>query len=106
MAWGSMGMKLVAASDAEMLGRHEVYKRGLRVVDVRPGSPADSEGILEGDVLVAMAGYKTESLENLQWVLEQPDLQPQSSFMFYILREKEPFWGKMRVAMRNFASGK
>lgn len=106
MAWGSMGMKLVSASDAEMLGRHKTYKRGLRVVDVRPGSPADSEGILEGDVLVAMAGYKTESLENLQWVLEQPDLQTQSSFMFYILREKEPFWGKMRVAMRNFASGK
>jgi len=106
MAWGSMGMKLVSASESEMLGRHETYKKGLRVVDVRPGSPADSEGILEGDVLVAMAGYKTESLENLQWVLEQPDLQSQSSFMFYILREKEPFWGKMRVAMRNFASGK
>ncbi|QEG22555.1 trypsin-like peptidase domain-containing protein [Mariniblastus fucicola] len=105
MAWGSLGMKLVSASDAEMLDRHPTYKRGLRVVSVRPGSPADSEGILQGDVLVAMAGYKTESLENLQWVLEQPDLQQQASFMFYILREKEPFWGKMRVAMRNFASG-
>ena len=88
-----------------MVGRHATYKRGLKVVDVRPGSPADSEGILEGDVLVAMAGYKTESLENLQWVLEQPDLQKEASFMFYILREKEPFWGKMRVAMRSFASG-
>ena len=106
MAWGSLGMKLVSAGDAEMVGRHATYKRGLRVTSVRPGSPADSEGILQGDVLVAMAGYKTESLENLQWVLEQPDLQQQSSFMFYILREKEPFWGKMRVAMRNFASGK
>lgn len=106
LAWGSLGMKLVSADDSEMLDRHPTYKRGLRVVSVRPGSPADSEGILEGDVLVAMAGYKTESLQNLQWVLEQPDLQQQSSFMFYILREKEPFWGKMRVAVRSFASGK
>lgn len=105
IAWGSLGLKLVTANDAEMMDRHPTYKRGLRVVSVRPGSPADSEGILEGDVLVAMAGYKTESLENLQWVLEQPDLQQQAAFMFYILREKEPFWGKMRVAMRNFASG-
>ncbi len=106
MAWGSLGMKLVRANDSAMLGRHPTYKQGLRVVGVRSGSPADSEGILEGDVLVAMAGYKTESLENLQWVLEQPDLDQQSSFMFYILREKEPFWGKMRVATRKFASGK
>ena len=104
VAWGSLGLKLVMANDGEMVGRHPTYKRGLRVVGVRPGSPADSEGILEGDVLVAMAGYKTESLENLQWVLEQPDLQKEPSFMFYILREKEPFWGKMRVALRNFAS--
>ena len=105
VAWVSLGLKLTTAGDAEMVGRHATYKRGLKVVDVRPGSPADSEGILEGDVLVAMAGYKTESLENLQWVLEQPDLQKEASFMFYILREKEPFWGKMRVAMRSFASG-
>ncbi len=105
MAWGSLGMKLVRADDALMLDRHPTYKHGLQVVNVRPGSPADSEGILAGDVLVAMAGYKTESLENLQWVLEQPDLDQQSSFMFYILREKEPFWGKMRVATRKFASG-
>jgi len=104
VAWGSLGLKLVKANDGEMVDRHPTYKQGLKVVNVRPGSPADSEGILEGDVLVAMAGYKTESLENLQWVLEQPDLQKQSSFMFYILREKEPFWGKMRVALRNFAS--
>ena len=104
IAWSSLGLKLISAGNAEMLDRHPTYKRGLRVVAVRPGSPADAEGILEGDVLVAMAGYKTESLENLQWVLGQPDLKQDSSFMFYILREKEPFWGKMRVALRDVAS--
>ena len=105
IAWGTLGMKLVNADSAQMLDRHPTYKRGLRVVSVRPGSPADSEGILEGDVLVAMAGYKTETLENLQWILEQPNLEIKSSFMFYILREKEPFWGEMRLAARKFASG-
>lgn len=105
IAWGKLGMKLVNANDTQMLDRHPTYKRGLRVVSVRPGSPADSEGILEGDILVAMAGYKTESLENLQWILEQPSLDVKSSFMFYILREKEPFWGEMRIAARKFASG-
>ena len=104
LAWSSLGLKLVTAGDTEMLDRHPTYKRGLKVVSVLPGSPADAEGILEGDVLVAMAGYKTESLENLQWVLKQPDLNQQASFMFYILREKEPFWGKMRVAARGAVS--
>lgn len=100
LAWESLGLKLALASAGEMLDRHPMYKRGLKVIEVRPGSPAESEGILDGDVLVAMAGYKTESLANLQWVLEQPSIVQEPSFMFYILREKEPFWGKMRVDSR------
>ena len=97
-AWKMLGLQLVPTSEAEMKGRHPSYKRGLRIVRVRPGSPADTEGILKGDILVAMHGWKTETMENLDYILRQPDLQRDQDFMFYILRDREPFWGKMRLA--------
>ena len=98
IAWMPIGLKLVPVSETEMVNRHPNYKRGLRVTSVRVGSPAESEGIMQGDVLVAMHGWKTESLENLAYILQRPDVVDQKNFMFYILRDKEPFWGQMRVA--------
>jgi serine protease Do len=98
LAWTPIGLKLVPASEAELRNRHPKYKRGLRVVGVRKGSPAESEGIMPGDVLVAMHGWKTESLENLAYVLQRPDIKKRQNFLFYILRDKEPFWGQMRIA--------
>lgn len=98
MAWQSLGVKLSQVSESEMANRHRDYKRGLRVLRVRSGSPAEQEGIMEGDVIVAMHGYKTESIDNLAYVLQRSDVMQRESFMFYILRDKEPFWGQMRVA--------
>jgi serine protease Do len=98
IAWVPLGLKLDPISAKEMANRHPNYKRGLRVLEVRPNSPAEAEGIMPGDILVAMHGWKTETLENLAYVLQRPDVASQKSFMFYILRDKEPFWGQMRVA--------
>ncbi len=98
LAWELLGLNLKPATDQEMDGRHPNYQQGLVVTRVRESSPAELEGIMSGDILVAMHGWKTESLENLQYILEQPDIQSRKNFMFYILRKKEPFWGKLRVA--------
>ncbi len=100
IAWETLGLKLRPVSQQEMAGRHENYQRGLRVVSVQPDSSADKEGIMAGDILVAMHGWKTESLENLAYILDQKDVKQHGDFMFYILRDKEPFWGQMRIAER------
>ena len=100
LAWKPLGVKLAAVPASEMEGRHPNYKRGLRVVEVRDDSPAESEGIMVGDVIVAMHGWKTETVENLAYILEREDINKQKNFMFYILRDNEPFWGQIRVASR------
>ena len=98
VGWTSLGVTVIPVSESEMANRHPNYKRGLRITEVRKGSPAEVEGILEGDILVAMHGWKTEIIENLEYVLQQPDVKNRKNFMFYILREQEPFWGQMRIA--------
>ena len=98
LGWMSLGIKVVPASASEMRNRHPNYKRGLKIVSVRANSPAEREGMMSGDILVAMHGWKTESLENLAYILQREDIAKRENFMFYILRDKEPFWGQMRVA--------
>ena len=98
LAWEGLGLKFTLASEAELQGKHPNYQRGLRVVDVRPQSPAAKEGIRVGDVLVAMHGWKTESFDNLAYILEQPELKQNKHFMFYILRDREPYFGQMRMS--------
>jgi len=101
VAWNDIGIKVTDVSPADMKGMHENYSRGLRVTGVRPQSPAEDEGILAGDIIVAMHGWKTESTENLSFVLKEDLVRNRGDFMFYILRDKEPFWGQMRIAERD-----
>jgi serine protease Do len=96
-AWTSMGLRFSVASEDELKGKHPNYQRGLRVTAVRQNSPAEKEGIRVGDVLVAMHGWKTESFENLGFILDQPEVRQNKHFMFYILRDREPYFGQMRL---------
>ena len=98
LAWELLGVKLVATSPDEMSNRHPDYNRGLKVLQVRPESPAAKEGIMAGDILVAMHGYKIESIGNLDFVLKRPDISQREKFVFFILRDKMPYYGEMRVA--------
>ncbi len=100
LAWDTIGLSLKPVLESQMADLHPNYKRGLRVTRVRPDSPAESEGIMPGDIVVAMHGYKTESLDNMAYILQQSDVLQRKTFMFYILRNKEPFWGQMRVARK------
>ena len=54
VGWSELGFKVTNVSASEMAGMHDNYVRGLRVTEVRRSSPAEEEGILEGDIIVAM----------------------------------------------------
>ena len=103
LAWMPIGLKVVEIGEAQMSGRHPDYQRGLQVTEVRPGSPAFTEGIQPGDILVAMFGLKTESIDNLAYILDRPEIRRRDEFRFYILRQNETFRGQMRIADRSTA---
>ncbi|HEX2060456.1 MAG TPA: M20/M25/M40 family metallo-hydrolase [Thermoanaerobaculia bacterium] len=57
---------------------------GVKLADVRPGSPADKAGIKGGDVLVEMAGTRIENLYDMTYALQ--DHKPGSTVDVVVLR--------------------
>jgi serine protease Do len=69
------------------------YRGGLSIVAVRPNSPAATQGLKVGDVLVGMHIWETVSMENISYILKRPDFTSLSPVKFYILRGDETLFG-------------
>jgi serine protease Do len=67
----------------------------MRVVDVRPGSPAAKEGIRGGDILVGMHGWETASDQDIDYIVTRPKLAEIGSMKFYVLRGKTMLYGHL-----------
>ena len=97
-AWQVVGLRLKPASHAELERYRSRYRGGLKVLAVRPGSPAARKGISRGDILVGMHVWETVALENVDYVLNRPDFADLQPLKFYILRGRETLWGHMTVS--------
>ena len=96
LVWKALGLKL-APVDRNLMRQLSVgFEHGLRVVQVRKNSPAFVGNISVGDVLVAMDGWKTESVDNVAYVLNQEHVKQRKPFEYYIFRGKQSLYGKMR----------
>ena len=69
------------------------YRGGLEVVAVRPYSPAASQGIMPGDVLVGMHIWETLTLDNVAYILKRSDFASAGPVKFFILRGDETLYG-------------
>ncbi len=98
LAWKTLGIEVMELDRESMRRINPNYEGGLRIVQVRRDSPAERQNMRIGDVIVAMADWKTETQENLSYVLRHPDIQGRKLFKFYIFRNAEPLFGQIRVA--------
>jgi serine protease Do len=98
-AWDVLGMKLKAIPVDEFRKNHHTdYRGGLTVTEVRPDSPASSQGIVPGDVLVGMHIWETSSLENVAYILKRPDFTTLTPVKFLILRDDKTLYGYLPLA--------
>lgn len=102
--WRRMGIQVSQVPVQHVKSASATYEKGLRVDRVRPGSSAAREGIREGDILVAMHGWRTESVDNLVYILSLQDVAGGKDVVFYILRNEEPFFGNIRAAAQTSAN--
>jgi serine protease Do len=93
-AWELLGLELRALPAEEFKELNQTrYRGGLSIVAVRPNSPAATQGIKAGDVLVGMHIWETVSLENIAYILKRPDFNSLSPVKFFILRGDETLYG-------------
>jgi serine protease Do len=101
--WTVLGLKLAAIPTEQFkVYKNTVYRGGLAVLGVRPGSPAERQGIVRGDVLLGMHEWETVVPENVDYILNRPDFSRFDPLKFYILRPtqrgSEVLYGHMMVS--------
>ena len=74
------------------------YRGGLYVTAVKPGSAAERQGILAGDVLLGIHGWQTSSMKDLAGILKHPDIKEGPKAKFYLVRREQTLFGHMDLA--------
>lgn len=85
LAWSRIGLTLEQAPVSKLAGQ-TTYSKGLLISAVRSGSPADRARLEKGDVLVVLQAWRTENLQNLNWVLNHADFATFLPLKCHILR--------------------
>ncbi|HMO13783.1 MAG TPA: trypsin-like peptidase domain-containing protein [Pirellulaceae bacterium] len=98
IVWSALGIKLRRVERPGYERLHPEYRYGLQVDEVRANSQAYSEGIRVGDIIVIMDRFQTESIENVQYILNQPNVANGNPFEFYIFRGSESLKGTLRMS--------
>ena len=96
-AWNTLGVELTPAPKS-MLGKDSQYRGGLKIVEVRPNSPAEREGLEPGDVLVGMHRWQTASMNDIDYILTKSNIDKMSAVRFYIVRNNETLYTDINVA--------
>ncbi len=97
VTWKVLGLQLAPMTTNEFRDLNSRYRGGMKIVAVRPDSPAAVQGIRNGDVLVGMHVWETISQENVRYILNHNDLDRFQPVKFYILRGQETLYGHLSI---------
>jgi len=94
--WTLLGLQLKKVDNPAALAGSR-YRGGMRVVKVRPHSPAASNGIRRGDILVGLHIWETVNADNVSYVLNHPRFKTFNPLKFYVVRKGETLFGHLRI---------
>ena len=104
--WDLWGLKLSEEPKSTFQRRDARYRGGMHVDDVRPSSPAAQQGIQAGDILVGMHRWETASPQDVEYIVNRPDLAGVGKLKFYVLRGQRTLYGHLNVATTIDASAR
>ena len=97
--WDRLGLKIEAVSLGNLPSKK--YRGGMKILALRSNSPATKAGIRVDDILVGLNSWETTSFENLRFVMDQfedqPEIKESRDIKFYILRDKETLFGNLEI---------
>ncbi|AMV34123.1 Putative serine protease HhoB precursor [Pirellula sp. SH-Sr6A] len=89
MAWDKLGIRVVPVPAAQVEPIGKDYEGGLKIVEVRPNSPAARQALSTGDIIVGVMDWKTPNLKHLAWVMANNSFQTASAAQFHLLRRNQ-----------------
>jgi serine protease Do len=98
--WDTLGLRLEPVSASQLKGYQKQYRGGLLVTAVRRDSPATHDGIRQGDILLGMHVWETVTLDNVSYVLKNPEFASMQPVKFLILRSDATYYGSLSVPVR------
>ncbi len=97
-SWNVLGVVLEEEPSSTFAKIESRYRGGMRVVKVRPGSPAAKQGIQPGDILVGMHRWETSNAQDVRYIVSRAGTENLGDMKFYILRGQETLYGQINVA--------
>ncbi len=97
-SWNVIGVALEEEPSSTFAKIESRYRGGMRVVKVRPGSPAAKQGIQPGDILVGMHRWETSNAQDVRYIVSRAGTENLGDMKFYILRGQETLYGQINVA--------
>jgi serine protease Do len=95
--WDGFGLKLEPVGANVVAKAHPSLKGGLRVVAVRPDSPAGAQKLQPGDVLVGLHQWETLTQDNVRFVLDHCRKAGMGTVSFYLVRGNQVLRGQFDV---------
>lgn len=90
VAWERIGVRVSPVNGNQLKALGEEYKGGLKITEVRPGSPAARERLSTGDIIVGVMNWQTPNLKSLAWVLANNSYQSSLTAKYYLIRRDQP----------------
>jgi len=98
-AWDQIGLRMTPIAPNAFRKYQTRYRGGLKIVSVRPDSPAFEHGIRRGDILVGLHKWETISIDNISYILNCAEFKATQPFKFYILRGNDTLYGTMHAML-------
>jgi len=100
-AWDVFGVALDGENPVSVSETGLGYESGLRIVDVRPGSPAALRGALPGDILVGLHIWQANKPADVNYVLNHDDLYGElNPLKFTFIRGNKAYFFNLNLEPR------
>ena len=97
VVWSKLGLQLAPVA-ADLVSRVDSRLHGgLEVTNVHAQGAAARAGIKKGDILVGLHAYETVNVDNVTYVLNQPDVATAAPIPFYIVRAGQVRRGQLAL---------
>ncbi len=86
LIWQKLGVRLNPVGRDAVVRASSQLQGGLTVTEINPDGVAAKAGMQRGDILIGLHQWKTQTLDNVAFVLTHRDLATFNPLAFYIIR--------------------